>query len=130
MRHVDERDPDLALDRLELDLHLLAELQVESAERLIEKEHSWAVHDRTRERDALSLAAGELRRLAISERAEPHHLERLLRPLTPLPALDLLDHEAVLDVLLHVHVGEERAVLEDRVDRPIVRRQARGGRSC
>ena len=29
--HVDERDPDLLLDPLQLDLHLLAELQVERA---------------------------------------------------------------------------------------------------
>ena len=57
VRHVDERDPDLALDRLELDLHLLAELEVERAERLVEQEHLRAVDDRAREGDALTLAA-------------------------------------------------------------------------
>ena len=36
---VEERDPDLALDRLQLDLHLLAQLQVERAERLVEQQH-------------------------------------------------------------------------------------------
>ena len=36
--HVDERDPDLLLDPLQLDLHLLAELEVERAERLVEQE--------------------------------------------------------------------------------------------
>ena len=38
--HVDERDPDRALDLLQLDLHLLAELQVEGAERLVEREQA------------------------------------------------------------------------------------------
>ena len=36
--HVDERDADLALDALELDLHLLAQLEVERAERLVEEQ--------------------------------------------------------------------------------------------
>ena len=60
VRDVDEGDADLALDRLQLDLHLLAQLEVERAERLVEEEHLRPVHDRARERDALSLAAGEL----------------------------------------------------------------------
>src|SRR5262245_10987010 len=36
MRHVDEGDPDLAADRPQLILHLLAKLEVERAERLVE----------------------------------------------------------------------------------------------
>ncbi len=36
---VDEGDPDLALDLLELDLHLAPQLQVERAERLVEQQH-------------------------------------------------------------------------------------------
>jgi hypothetical protein len=36
--HEDERDADLALDALELELHHLAQLEVEGAERLVEQE--------------------------------------------------------------------------------------------
>src|SRR5206468_7248265 len=46
---VDEGDADvadLALDALELDLHLLPKLQVERAERLVEEQHSWRVDER------------------------------------------------------------------------------------
>ena len=39
--HVDEGDADLALERLELELHLLAELEVERAQRLVEEEAPW-----------------------------------------------------------------------------------------
>ena len=55
--HVDERDAHLRLDRLELDLHLLAQLQVEGAERLVQQQDAWAVHQRARQRDPLPLTA-------------------------------------------------------------------------
>src|SRR5438105_5520688 len=46
MGDIDECNTDLPLDAGELRLHLLAELEVESAERLIEEEHGWPVHER------------------------------------------------------------------------------------
>ena len=58
---VDERDPEVSLQRLQVDLHLLAELEVERAERLVEQQHLGPVDDRAGERDPLALAAGELR---------------------------------------------------------------------
>ena len=54
VRDVDERDADLALDAHQLELHLLAELEVERAERLVEQEH----------RRARSRARGRARRVA------------------------------------------------------------------
>jgi hypothetical protein len=36
---VDERDADLALNAFQLDLHLLAQLEIERAEGLIQQEH-------------------------------------------------------------------------------------------
>ena len=39
VRDVDERDAEVALQRLQEDLHLLAQLQVERAERLVEQQH-------------------------------------------------------------------------------------------
>ena len=62
----DEGDADLALDRLELDLHLLAELEVERAERLVEQQHPGPVDQRPGERDPLALAARELAGLAVA----------------------------------------------------------------
>ena len=56
----DERDADLVLYALELDLHLLAQLQVERAERFVEQEHPRPVHQRARERDPLALSARQL----------------------------------------------------------------------
>ena len=68
MRDVDERDPDLVLDPLQLELHLLAELEVERAERLVEEQHARVVDERAAEGDALLLPARELPRLALRDR--------------------------------------------------------------
>ena len=47
---------------LQLLLHLLAQLQVERAERLVEQQHLGPVDQRARQRDALALAARQLAR--------------------------------------------------------------------
>ena len=77
MRDVHERDADVLLDPLELELELLAQPQVERAERLVEQQRARPVHERAGERHALLLAAGELRRLAPAVLAELDHLQRL-----------------------------------------------------
>ncbi len=58
--HVHKGDPDLALEGLELELHLLAELEVEGTERLVEEQDRGSVHEGPGERDSLLLAARHL----------------------------------------------------------------------
>src|SRR6266566_9167176 len=125
VRDINEGDPDLAdgaLDPFQLDLHLLAELEVEGPERFVEQQHFRAVHERPRERDALSLAAGELDRLAVGESGELDHLEDLFDAQPSLAARDTSHTQAVLDVLANCHVRKQRVVLEHRVDVSGVRR--------
>ena len=62
VRDVDERDADLALQRAQLELQLLAQLRVERAERLVEQQHPRVEHERAGQRHALLLAAGQLGR--------------------------------------------------------------------
>src|SRR3984893_10508301 len=57
MRDVDHGDADFAVDALDLDLHLLAQILVERAQRLVEQKHVRIEHETARERDALLLAA-------------------------------------------------------------------------
>ena len=87
-------------------LHLLAQLQVERAERLVEQQHARAVHERARECNALALAAGELARPALLVAAEAHHLERLGGAPAALLLADLRDPQPVFHVLAHRHVGK------------------------
>ena len=69
--------PHLLLERAQLLLHLLAQLEVERPERLVEQQHARAVDERAGERHALALAAGELARPAVLVAAQAHHPERL-----------------------------------------------------
>ncbi len=59
-----EGDAELLLQVHQLELRVLAQLLVERAERLIEQQQLRSLHERTRERDALPLAAGQLMGLA------------------------------------------------------------------
>ena len=124
VRHVHERDADLALDLLQLDLHLLAQLQVERTERLVEQQHRRQVDERARERDPLPLAARELARLGLGAVGEPHELEHLPDAARDLGLRDLLALEAEGDVVVDREVLEERVALEHRVDVAAVGRHA------
>ena len=122
----DERDADVALDRLQLDLHLLAELEVERAERLVEQQHLGPVDERPGERDALALAAGQLVRPAAAEarrgaRRRASRRARRRRSARPTP----LTFSPYSTLLLHRHVREQRVVLEHGVDIAVVRRRVR-----
>ena len=66
--------PDLLLDALELDLQVLAQLEVQRAERLVEQQHARPVDQRSGERDALALAARELARPAVWKPSRPTSL--------------------------------------------------------
>ncbi len=76
VRDKDERDADLALQILQLQLHLAAQIRIESRERLIEQQHTRAVDQRSGESNALLLPAAELRRLSLRELGHVHLLER------------------------------------------------------
>ncbi len=123
VRDVDERDPDLVLDPLQLHLHVLAQLEVERAERLVEEKHARVVHERSPEGDTLLLASRELLRLALRESGQSDELEHLGDASSQLILGDALALEPERDVVLDRHVREERVALEHRVDVPLVRRQ-------
>ena len=121
----DERDPELGLERLELDLEVLAQLRVERAQRLVEQQHARPQHQRARERDALLLPARQLIGLAPRELGHVDQLERLADPLGALLLAELVVLEPERDVLRHVEVREQRVALEHRVDVALMRGHAR-----
>ena len=60
MRDVDECDFQLVLHPDQLILHVLPELQVKGAERLVQQQHARFVHDRAGDGDSLLLTAGKV----------------------------------------------------------------------
>ena len=75
----DEGDAEIALQGLELDLHLLAQLEIERAQRLVEQQHLRLVDQRAGKRHALALAAGKLRGPPCVEALERDQIQRLAR---------------------------------------------------
>ena len=55
------------VELLDLGAHVDAQLGIEVAERLVEQEEQGIAHQRAAHRDALALAARELRRLALEQ---------------------------------------------------------------
>ena len=125
VRDEDEGDANLALNLFELNLHLLAKLLVEGAERLIEQQHARLQDQRARQGDALPLTTRELVRKPICHVSEAHLLEGGGDALALLDLGHLAHSEPVRDVLSDRHVRKERVVLKDRVDGAVEGRRAR-----
>ncbi len=86
VRHHHGGDPDAPLQGAHLDLHVVAQLGVERAHRLVEQQDRRPDHQRPGQRDALLLAARQLARLAVRQRLEAHQVQRLRRPAASSPA--------------------------------------------
>jgi hypothetical protein len=122
-----EGDAERLLQRLEFLLHLLAQLEVERAQRLVEEQHPGAVDECPGQRDALALAAGELARPALAIFGQLHEFERAAGFSVARRLADPAHHQRVGDVVDDVQMRKQRIVLEDRVDvAPIGRNALRG----
>src|SRR5579872_7057118 len=78
MGDIDEGDADLALQLLELDLHPLAKLEVERAERLIEKQDLGTICQGAGQGDALLLPAAQLRGESLSQALKPDEAQEMM----------------------------------------------------
>ena len=119
----DEGDADLLLNLLQLALHALAKLCVQSAERLVEKKHLGLIDKGAGDGDTLLLTAGHLVNGALAEVLEAHELKHTHDLLINNILRLLLDLEAESNVVKHIHVREQRVLLEHGVEVPLVGRQ-------
>ncbi|MNH29316.1 hypothetical protein D3C79_895430 [compost metagenome] len=111
----DEGDAELALQRLELELHLLAQLEIQRPQRLVQQQDARLIDEGAGDGDTLALAAGELPRLAVADAGQAHQLQHLVHLAVALCLGHTPDHQAVADVVPHIHVGEEGVVLKHGV---------------
>ena len=125
MRDIHEGRPELGLDPLQLELHQLAQLHVEGAERLVEEQGRRAVHQGAGECHPLLLPARKLPCAAALQTLELDDTQHLLHTLDVLAARDPLHFEPEGDVVVNRHVGEERVLLKDHVHRSPVGRDRR-----
>ena len=116
MRDVDHGGADLAMDALDLDLHLLAQILVERAQRLVEQEHIRIENEAARERDTLLLTAGQLARIPVGKAAEPHEIKHLVDARLHVPLGEAAHLQGKDHVLRRRHMREQRVVLEHDTD--------------
>ena len=123
MGHVEEGDADLLLNSLQFLLHVFAQFRVERAHRLVEQQQALQVDQSSGQGRPLLLPAGQLgwpRHVAAGPLAGAFaHAAPDVRSGHP-PAA-----EAERNVVEDCHAGEQRVVLEDRVDITLVRRPVR-----
>ena len=103
---------EVAQQLVQLAAHLRLRMRVERSERLVEQQHRRVPREGPGERDALTLAAGELSGTRVCEVRDPEPLEQVA------------DGAGVGHVRTNAHVREKRIVLEDEADAPLLRRQS------
>ena len=119
----DERDAQALLHGFQFQLHFLAELEVQCAQRFVQQEHLRLVDQTARNRHALLLTAGKRVHMALFVPLQVHQLQHLPDFFGNLLLRQLLQLQTEGDVVVHVQVREERVFLEDRVDAALVGRQ-------
>ena len=125
VRDVDKGRAEVRLQLLQLDLHVLAQLEVEGAQRLVEQKQRRLEHQAACDSDPLFLPPGELvDALALragKADAFQHRFDAIRDDGAPNPSA----REAVGDVLADRHHRKQREMLEYHVHRSPVRRHAK-----
>ena len=122
MRYEDEGDAEGAIEFPQLELHLLAKLQVECRERLVEQQDPWFQHEGASQRHPLPLAARQFggAPIGIHRGVEAHEFEGAEDSIADRRFRDAVLFEPERNVLRHTEVGKERVVLEHHPDRTLV----------
>ena len=122
---IDRGDAETALQVLDLDAHLAAQLGVEVGQRLVEQEDLRIAHDGAAHGDALALAAGELARAALEQVLEFQRPGRRRDPAVDLVLRRAAVAQAVGHVVVDLHMRVERIVLEHHGDVALGRARSR-----
>src|SRR5581483_7716006 len=122
VRDVDERDADIALQRLQLELHRLPQLQIERTQWLVKQQYPRPVDQRPRQCHTLLLATRQLINPPVTVPSQLHSLERLIGGATALSPRHPLHPQPEGDVVADTQMGKQGIVLKDRVHTPSERR--------
>ena len=123
VRDMDEGDAELLLQAAQLGAHPHAQERVERRQRLVEQQDLRIGDQRARQRDALLLAARQLRRHALGVWRHGDELEELHRLLAPRRLVDALHLQREGDIVDAGEMREERVALEHHRRAALGRRQ-------
>src|SRR5204863_3983446 len=116
VRDIDRGRAQALVQRTDLDLHMLAQLLIECGQRLVHQDQLGSKDDGASERDALSLATGELVDAAAVEAFQLDERQRPRHPLCHLPPRDASRLQSKGDVVSNAHVREQGVVLKYDAD--------------
>ena len=122
---VDEGDARGSLDLLQLALHILAELEVQGSQRLVQEQNAGMVDQGAGDGHTLLLTAREGGDAATLKALEVDHSQHLLHLLPDLLLGSLLEAQTEGYVLVNVQMGKQRVLLKNRVDETAVGRDVR-----
>ena len=122
MGHIDESNAYLLLYALKLILHLLAELQVQCPQRLIQKKHLGLIDQGPGYGHSLLLASGKQGHILLLKALQAYELQHLHDLLLYHVPAHLLDLEAEGDIFINIHMGEEGILLEHGIKLPLIGR--------
>ena len=118
VRYVNKGGIQAMMEAGDLRTHLGAEDGVEVGERLVHQEDIGLAHDGPPQGDALALTAGKLARPALQEMLDAQHGGGLLHATIDFGSGRLAQLEAERHVVIDVHMGIERIILEDHGNVP------------
>ena len=107
---------------LQLNLHVVPHLQVESAKRFVQQQHFGLVDDGSRDGDTLLLATGKGVHFTFLVARHVRHFERTAHFFLNHLRVFLLQFETESDVVEYIQMGEEGVFLEYGVDGALIRR--------
>ena len=113
----------LPLQPLELHLHGAAQLEVQGRQGFVQQQHFRPLYHRPGNRNPLLLAARKLMRFTPGKVFQLHHGQGFFYPLADFLFWPFLHLQAIGHVVEHRHMGEQRVVLEHRIQRTVLRRR-------
>jgi len=123
VRDKQECDAQLSLQRLQLQLHVPAQVGVQRRERLVEQQQARPLDQCACQRHPLLLPAADASWLGVGERRHLHFGQRFSHALRNLARRNSFHPQSVRDVVPHRQVRKQRVTLEHGVDPSAVRRQ-------
>ena len=122
VRHIYKCNPHPLLDGFQLVLHVLAQAQIERAQRFVEQKDLRPVDERAGDGHTLLLTAGQARHPAVLEALETDDLQHLGHAVVDLRFRHLCDPQAERDIVIHVQMREQCVALENGVNLPFIGR--------
>ena len=120
MSNINKGDVHLTLQALELQLHLLAELEVQCTQRLVQQQDLRLIDQTAGNGNTLLLAAGHLADAAALKALQADHLQHIAHLAADGLFVHLLQAQAKGHILKHVQVREQRVLLEHGIHRTLI----------